>query len=175
MNTIILCAAIGLVIGLIFAFRGKRESSKYAFFAISGPAIGAVVGLFVAMGVIGSMVPMKEVVYGPGQLVAMRSSDGISGTFVWGSGSISNQTTYNFLKRMEDGSMVPDSVPATGRVHLIEDPSLKDSGFYTIKMRVVDRTSPLFNWALQTSFHADSERYEFRVPVGTIVQKFTID
>lgn len=78
-------------------------------------------------------------------IAAKRISDGLSGSFVWGSGGFNNQTYYNFLQIMEDGSVVPDSVPATGRVHLTEDLSLKDTGLYTIKMRVVDRTSPLFN------------------------------
>lgn len=176
MNTVIVCAVAGFLSAMILASFDKQSTQRYVIGAIIGFFLGGFVGWLTAVFFVANDLPMREeVVYGPIKLAAMHSSDGLSGSFVWGSGSFNNRTYYNFLKIMEDGSMVPDSVPATGRVHLIEDQSLKDSGFYTIKMRVVDRTSPLFNWALQTSFRADSERYEFRVPVGTIVQKFTIN
>ena len=175
MNSIMLGAAIGLVIGLIIASLGKRESGKYLLNTILGTIIGAVVGLFAALTVICYMLPMKDVVYGPAKLVAMRSSDGISGTFVWGSGSIGNRTTYNFLQRMEDGSMVPGSVPADDRVHLIEDPELKDTGFWRTTFVTADTTSPLYNWATFTRDRAYILRQEFRVPVGTVVQQFSIE
>jgi len=174
MNSILLCAAIGLVVGLIIASCGKRERGKYIFAAIIGPIAGAVVGLFAAITFICYMVPMKDVVYGPAKLVAMRSSDGISGTFVWGSGSIGNRTTYNFLQRMEDGSMVPGSVPANGLVHLIEDPELKNTGFWSTTIREADKTAPLYRWALGTRDRTQTVRQEFRVPVGTVVQQFNI-
>lgn len=174
MNSIMLGAAIGLVIGLIIASLGKRESGKYLLNTILGTIIGAVVGVFAALTVICYMLPMKDVVYGPAKLVAMRSSDGISGTFVWGSGSIGNRTTYNFLQRMEDGSMVPGSVPANGLVHLIEDPELKNTGFWSTTIREADKTSTLYSWALGTSDRTQTVRQEFRVPVGTVVQQFNI-
>jgi hypothetical protein len=174
MNTIILCAAIGLVVGLIIASRGKRDTGSYVWSTIFGTTIGAVVGLVAAITVICHMVPMKDVVYGPAKLVAMRSSDGISGTFVWGSGSIGNRTTYNFLQRMEDGSMVPGSVPADGLVHLFEDPELKNTGFWSTTMREADKTSSLYPWALATRDRTRILRQEFRVPVGTVVQQFNI-
>lgn len=174
MNSIILGAAIGLVVGLIIASCGKRERGKYILAAIIGPFCGAIVGLFAALTVVCYMVPMKDVVYGPGKLVAMRSSDGISGTFVWGSGSIGNRTTYNFLQRMDDGSMVPGSVPADGLVHLIEDPELKNTGFWSTTIREADKNSSLYPWAIATGDRTRTVRQEFRVPVGTVVQQFNI-
>jgi hypothetical protein len=175
MYTIILCAVIGLIIAVIFTKRGDREKSDYIFTAIVGPVYGGVAGMIIAGIVICGQVPMKNVVFGPIELVAMRSSDGASGTFVWGSGSISNQTTYNFLQRSEDGSMVPGSVPADGRVHLIEDPDLKDTGFWRTTFVTADTASPLYNWAIATGDRAYILRQEFRVPVGTVVQQFNID
>ncbi len=174
MNTILLCAALGLVIGIIIASCGKRETGKYIFGAIIGPIVGAVVGLIVALAVIAFMVPMKDVVYGPGKLVAMRSTDGISGTFIWGSGSIGSRTSYNFLQLVEDGSMVPGSVPADGLVHLIEDAELKNTGFWRTTIREADKTSPLYPWAIGANDRSRTVRQEFRVPVGTVVQQFNI-
>lgn len=112
MKSFMLCTIVGLFIGLIFTSRDKRESCNYILNAILGTVVGGCVSILVGITVICHMVPMKEVVYGPGKLVAMRSSDVFSGTFVWGSGSISNRTTYNFLQRMADNSMVPGAVPA---------------------------------------------------------------
>jgi hypothetical protein len=174
MNSIMLGAALGLLIGLIIASCGKRNSSKYIVSTIAGTFIGAIVGIFAGLTVICYMVPMKDVVYGPAKLVAMRSSDGISGTFVWGSGSIGNRTTYNFLQRMEDGSMVPGSVPADGLVHLFEDQELKNTGFWSTTIREADKDSPLYPWALATRDRRQTVRQEFRVPVGTVVQQFNI-
>ena len=175
MYTIMLCAVIGLIIAVMVAKRGERDRIGYIFDAIIGSVSGGVAGMIIAGIVICDHVPMKNVVVGPVELVAMRSSDGASGTFVWGSGSFGNQTTYNFLQRKEDGSMVPGSVPADDRVHLIEDPELKDTGFWRTTFVTADTTSPLYNWAIFTRDRAYILRQEFRVPVGTVVQQFSIE
>ena len=120
------------------------------------------------------MLPMKDVVYGPRSLMAMRGSDGVSGIFVWGSGSIESGANYNFQLRMEDGSMVPGSVPADGLVHLFEDQELKNTGFWSTTIREADKDSPLYPWALATRDRRQTVRQEFRVPVGTVVQQFNI-
>jgi hypothetical protein len=174
MNTIMLCAAVGLVFGIIFASRGRRSTNKYIFGTICCPVFGAIFGLFLAGAIIGAIVPMKDVVYGQGKLVAMRSTDCISGAFIWGSGNIASQTSYNFLQRLDDGSMVPRSVPADGLVRLIEDPELQNTGFWSTTWREVDMTSPLYSWSLGTRESQRVVRQEFRVPVGTVVQQFSV-
>ena len=81
---------------------------------------------------------------------------------------------WNFLQRMDDGSMVPGSVPADGLVHLIEDPELKNTGFWSTTIREADQSSPLYPWAIGTGDRTRTVRQEFRVPVGTVVQQFNI-
>ena len=174
MNTIILCAALGLAIGLLLALIGKRTASKYTVGAILGSFIGAIVGVLVAALVICYMVPTRDLVYGPAKLVAMRSSDGISGTFVWGTGGIGSRTTYNFLQLTDDGSMVPGSVIANSLVHLTEDPALKNVGYWTTTIREADPTSALYPWATDPSHRRVTLRQDFRVPVGTVVQQFSV-
>ncbi len=174
MNTIMLCAAVGLVFGIIFASRGRLDINKCIFGVICCPSIGAIGGLLVAGAIIAEIVPLKDVVYGPNTLVSMRSSDGISGTFILGSGSINSSPRYNFLLRMNDGSMAPDSVRANGLVRLIEDPSLQNTGFWSTTWREADKASPLYDWAIGTSDRSRIVRQEFRVPVGTVVQQFSV-
>lgn len=173
MLTIMLCTVFGLSHGIVTASFGPREIYKYAFSMIFGISFGAVVGLLTAI-IICTLVPTRDVVYGPGKLVAMQSSEGVTGTFVWGFGNIGNRTSYNFMQRMEDGSMVPASVPADGLVHLIEDPELKNVGFWSTTMREADPTSRLYDWAIGASNRTTIVRQEFRVPVGTVVQQFSI-
>ncbi len=174
MYTVYTLAAVGLLIGIIVSRTGSRETAKTVCCTIFGPLLGAVAGLMVALIVVSNFVPMKDTVYGPGTLVAMRSSDGVSGTFVWGSGSINSSVTYNFLQKMDDGSMSPRSVPADSLVAIIEDPELKNTGFWRTTIREADKTSPIYKWSIGAGVNNRTIRQEFRVPVGTVVQQFSI-
>lgn len=168
MYSIYLVAAIGIVIGLIVAPRGW---SKLGGFAIGG-IIGGVVGLIVSM-VVSEFVPEREVVYGPATLVSMRSSDGLSGTFIWGSGSVGNRTTYNFMMKLEDDSLTPGSVDANSLVRIKEDSTLTNVGYWTQTRLEPDTTSEVYKWALVVG-SGRIIREEFRVPVGTVVQTFKV-
>lgn len=175
MNTIMLFAALGLVVGIIIASCCKRETGKSVCSNLVGVSVGtaggAIVGLLIALLVIAYMVPMRDVVYGPAKLVVMRGSDGISGTLIWSFGS----SRYNFLLSTDTGRLVPSSVPAEGLVNRIEDPALNDTGSWKAIMREADQTSPLYPWALGTNYRTEIVSQEFRVPVGTVVRKFHID
>lgn len=173
MNTVILFAAVGFVYGLRVASKGNITLANYIQGGALCSLIGGVLGLLGGV-IIGTLVPSTDVVYGPVRLVAMRSSESISGTFIWGSGSIGSHTSYNFMRRMEDGSMVPGSVPADGLVRLIEDPELHNTGFWTTTISEADKTSPLYHWAVGLNDKRQVLRQEFRVPVGTVIQQFNI-
>jgi hypothetical protein len=173
MYTIILLTLLGLARGLTLpSSKGKGP----LYIASSGVGIASALGLcgMAAALMFAQSVPMKDVVYGPAKLVAMRNLDGISGSFIFGSGSINSVNTYNFLQRMQDGSMVPGSVPANGLVHLIEDPELKNTGSWSITISEPDKSSPLYPWSIGAELRSKAVRQEFRVPVGTVVQQFNI-
>jgi hypothetical protein len=162
----ILCVLAGLVIGIIRASLGYRSVENYFGGAFDGFAGGAIVGIIGTL-VLSEMMPMHDVVYAPRTLVSMGSSDGISGTFLWGTGSIGNSETYKFLERMEDGSMVPGSVLVDSRVHLFEDSELKNSGSLIITVNEPDKSSLLYRWDLGGGFKT-VVRLEFHVPAGTV-------
>lgn len=173
MNTIYTIAIVGFLIGLICAKVSKGNAGTYTFGMVLGTVLGGVVGLIVGL-FVGGLLPMRDVVYGPLPLVSMRSSDGINGSFIWGTGSVNSQLTYHFLQRKEDGSMSPRSVRATEAVHLIEDAELSNTGFWSTTMSEPDKSHWLFNWSLATRDRIRVVRQEFRVPVGTVVQQFNI-
>lgn len=175
MYTIYTCALLGLIGGLIVLLRRKKPQDNFdkGCHFVLGTIIGAVIGLFLAL-VGSSWVEKKEVVYGPAELVAMRNTDGISGTFIFGSGGFRNTTNYNFMMKTSDGSMVPGSVTADGYVHITEDPSLKNTGQWTTTYSECDPKSPLWNWTIGKSDMKRLLRQDFRVPVGTVVQQFKV-
>ena len=174
MNTAILMAVIGFVfaITLVITFKGKIGAFLAA--SIFGPLDGFVIGMVIALAIGSIMLPTKTVVYGPGTLVAMRSSDGFSGTFIWGSGSIGSSSTYNFMQRMDDGSLKPGFIYVDETVRVIEDPELKDVGYWRTTMTEADRSSPWSAWSLGQNSMSKVVRQEFRVPKGTVVQEFKI-
>lgn len=118
---------------------------------------------------------MREVTYGPEKLAAMRSADGMNGAFVWGTGSVSNQVSYNFYIRNPDGSLTPGQVPANNVVRIVEDESLKNEGYWTTTKIEKDRSSLLAPWAIALNDSTRIQKQEFRVPSGTVVQSFRVN
>lgn len=174
MYTIYATAAIGTCIGIYFYLKGtKRAIWELLFNSVFAGAIGAVVGMFVAM-VLSTAVPRTHTTNEPVTLVSMRNQDGLTGSFIFGSGSINSSMSYHFLIKQKDGSLVPNSVLSTELVHFIEDPELKNVGYWQTTLRQTDPSHWLYNW---TIFHSDRTRVvrqEFRVPVGSVIQQFNI-
>jgi len=173
MYTFLALAFIGLVCGAILARRKALKPARVYHAGFIGLVIGAVIGNISAM-VVGAYMPRHQVIYGPATLVAMHSVDGVSGTFVYGSGSMSSQLSYHFIRRNSDGSLTPGHVPADSMVHIVEDANLKGVGYWTSTFDEADKTSPLAAWALGAREYDVLIRQEFRVPAGTVVQDFVV-
>jgi hypothetical protein len=173
MYTMILCAALAAIIVVLIAAR-KCGIGMAIYYAAMASMLGLVIGLIASMIIEATLVPMVDNVYGPARLVAVRSSEGVSGAFIWGSGSISSDTYYNFYMAEPDGSFAPEQVPASSVVRIIEDASLKDEGFWTTTIREPDTKSPFYRWGFVNDPRTETLRQEFRVPKGTVVQSFNI-
>lgn len=169
MYTLMLCPAVGLFFAIIFASCGTRNTDRYVVSALCGLVGGFLCSFAIGGIVLPFMLPMKDVVYGPRSLVPMRSSDGVSGIFVWGSGSIESGAKYNFQLRMEDGSMALRSLPVNDIVRFIEDPALQDTGSWSTTVSEVDKTSPLYVWAIDNGSRNRIVRQEFRVDRKSVV------
>lgn len=176
MYTLYTCAILGVLLALVLDIRTlqNKEFSKVAVSASFGCLGGAGIGLLLAIGVIASLVPNKLVVYGPVNLVAMRSADSYSGSFLFGTGAVNSTVHYNFLIKMTDGSVTPIQLIADQLVHITEDSALHDSGTWTSTMVEADKNSPLYNWAIGLESRKYISRQDFRVPPGTVIQQFTV-
>ncbi len=178
MYTLIIGAVVGLIIGIASFF--KRSDKKDQFSSASSIAGNCVLGIFIGAFIGGfvSLVIAKQirvqVTSAPTTLVAMRSADGVSGAFIFGTGGLNNGTSYNFMTRSADGSMVPGSLPANGLVHITEVDSLKTTGEWTTTQMECDRKAALYDWAICIKFDTHLLRQDFRVPVGTVVQQFKV-
>jgi hypothetical protein len=176
MYTLYLAIFIGALLGLIAASTAKSgcftKLGACVWGTVCGVVIGAIAGCVIGL-VVRNFVPRHQVVYGPATLVSMRSSDGLSGAFLLGSGGINSEMEYNFYVRNDDGTFTPCHLPASGLVRIAEDKTLKDVGYWTTIEEEYDRSAPISAWALgihrRTVLHED-----FRVPVGTVVQGFNV-
>lgn len=174
MYTIYTLTVVGLAIGLLTYLKCSTNTlAECLFRTVMGGFIGLVVGFLTAM-LCSPLVPKILVSNEPITLVSMRNQDGLSGSFIFGSGSINSNLSYNFLMKEKDQSMVPGSVLASEIVHFIEDPELKNIGYWQTTFRVSDPSHWFYKW---TVFHSDNKRIarqEFRVPVGSVIQQFNI-
>jgi len=149
-----------------------RETDSYLamLYRLAG-LFGGLNLAIVASIILGFYVPQHQVVSEPLTLAAMHSQDGITGSFVWGTGSINSQPYYQFMVRQSDDSLTPTRVPADSMVHIIEDASLKGVGYWTSTF-TVDVKSPLSAWTMGER-RPLLVRQEFRVPAGTVLRNFT--
>ena len=170
MYSIYIGAGAGVVLGLLIWL--STDCKSFWWKTLGSGGVGTVLGLFGGL-ILSGLVPTHDVDYGPGILVSMRSSDGVTGAMIWGTGSIESQNYLHFMQKVEDGSMVPGSIPADSNVHIVEDPKLKDSGTWVTTMREPNTASPLWKFQIGPVIQT-VERQEFHVPVGTVVQQFKV-
>jgi hypothetical protein len=170
MYTLAILAGIGCCLALYLSRRCSLDERAFACFI--GSFIGAILSILVG-GIIAVNTPTRDVVLGPATLVSMRTSDGVTGAFIFGSGSIESSSKYNFMMKMDDGSLAPGWVFSDSTVRIIEDKSLEGVGYWRTTVREVDTESALYNWGLLHRSRV-TIRQEFRVPVGTVVQGFKV-
>jgi hypothetical protein len=179
MYTALLITAVGAGLGVYAGIRSNAPALGKIVLLIAFTFGGAFFGMLTG-GLLAIAMPYHTVVYRNGELVCMRNTQGVGGTFVVGTfgarvrGELHNTQQYNFLLRVEDGSMVPHALTADGLVHIVEDESLKDVGVWTTTYDEPNTDSVFANWMLYDMSTRSVVRQEFRVPVGTVVQNFEI-
>lgn len=174
MYTLFLLPSLGAILGIFYHLKGKnRTVSKSSFFTIEASCVGLLIAFVLAI-LFNQAVPVHDVMSEPVTLVSMPNQSGNSGSFIFGSGSVKSGINYHFLTKKSDGSLVPDSVPGSDLVYIIEDAKLSGVAYWQTTTRQADRSHWLFKW---TIFHRDDAhiiRQEFRVPVGSIIQQLKI-
>lgn len=179
MNTMIACCAICAALFAGLAFYHNRRPNSERPVSIGGSAclglcFGIIAGLIVG-GIIRKQIPMVETSSEQVSLAAIRSLDAPTGTFIWSSGDFSSRRTYMYYVRHADGSVSPGQMDADPKLRILEDAELKNEGTFTVYRRERDPTSPLIPWATLSGDDNRITKYVFRVPAGTVLQKFSVN
>ncbi len=166
----------GLISSIVIFFTVRRVMRRSLNPVIDSCGFSAAILLVMAIMAaitglaVNSNLPQKTVVGGPYTLVSIRSADGLSGKFIYGTGSISGSVFYNVYVRNEDGSVTPYQVPADSSVRIVEESSLHDSGTWMQAVTSYDYSSPLGRWVIGQ----DYKTIRYKVPVGTVVHDFSV-
>ncbi|HEY9755066.1 MAG TPA: hypothetical protein V6C97_07895 [Oculatellaceae cyanobacterium] len=176
-------ASLVVLFAVTAFFRDRRRKRK---FDDKSSMLGALPGFAVITFIIaalggygqaydrGEFLPTKTVVGSIRTLVAMRSVDSFSGSIFLGCGTVDGVTVYHLYVRNADGSMSPEQVYASPSVHIVEDKNLRGEGFWRVIQTVRDNSGPRAKWALISDDGVVSSYNEFDVPVGTVVQEFSV-
>jgi hypothetical protein len=175
MYTFYLAFVVSLVIIGLLVRRFRRTSATPICDSLLA-ACGTFVLLAIVAAITGLAVnanlPQKTVVGGPFDLAAIRSADGISGSFIYGTGSISGSVFYNVYVKNADGSMTPYQVAADSTARVVEDSGMHDRGTWMQTTVSYDYSSPWAHWAIGQDYKAYHN--VFKVPAGTVVHGFSV-
>lgn len=171
MYSFVLVGVLTAAIALWLCLRCKLQANQklaillavIGFTGLGGHGLGLVFGSFA---------PLEyELVKGT-PLVAMRTAEGATGTFVFGSGRIEHEMIYMVYARNANGSFTPHRITADKQVMIFQNPALVNEGTWQTHRPVVDKTWFLSGFAIIR----DSERshvHHLIVPTGTVVQQFS--
>lgn len=127
---------------------------------------------FAAMIVASELAPMKRELVETTPMVSMRSSEAIGGTFLVGYG-VESRLIYTFYVRNAEGGVAPRRVQADDRTVIFEDAKLSNQGIWKRYRVLRDDAWEYAALALPGRFGERFE-HEFVVPVGSVVQQFSI-
>ena len=99
------------------------------------------------------------------EILSVGNQNSLTGSFVLGTGSISNRNVYVFYKKTYDGGLLKDYVNA------YSTPVYEDN---TVSPRIVEFTHykdypKIFPWKYKSS-----KTYKIYVPEGTIIKEFSL-
>ncbi len=168
----LVATALAVIAGVILYPRMRHMQQITRVRIWASLAFGAFVGGWALCVAITCCAPVKQELVQSEQLVAMRTADGLSGTFVLGSGSISTQVDYLFYVQNADGSVSPRYLKAEPSVKIFQTSASPDRGEWNTYRLVVDPSWFLAGFTLRSD-RPDSRTHVLIVPPGTVVQQFS--
>lgn len=174
MLTFQIAIVVGAIIGLLRTiYTLKSHYDGWVFRWVGRPLFGAFVGFFVTfflmffvgwilIDIVGTDEKLETI-----QLASMNSTSGVSGAFVFGSGSIDGQTHYEFLMVGNDGALIPGSVERNNTVRIYEQ-DRTDAQLVTWRRRL-----PV-QYRRYVLAPGGPNRYDFHVPKGSVQYGFQV-
>jgi hypothetical protein len=172
---------IFLVLGIVLVLHLLREDgecwiaplryrpiSTLALCAVGG-VIGVLMGGVIAS-CLGSVYQTAESPLPKEELISMRSSEGLTGSFVFGTGSIQDTSSFKFYVKNANGSFSKKSLAADDKVQIFEDQP-EGVGYRQTFVSVCENVR-YPHWVV---CEQHTIRHELHVPKGSVVQSFTVD
>lgn len=163
----ILCISLVAIVGWT-GYKSYRSypSFSYAlddsmFVLLIGPMLS--LPLFAIIDLTSEPNIVKESGYA--EILSVENQNSLTGSFVLGTGSISNRNVYVFYKKTSDGGLLKDYVNA------YSTPVYEDN---TVSPRIVEFTHykdypKIFPWKYESS-----KTYKIYVPEGTVIKEFSL-
>ena len=161
-----------VVLFVIFAWRSIYDKADdflehcfSTFFLVILTAVVFGVGVGFAS-LIGLAVPKHWTGPETAQLVSLRDSDGISGHFFLGTGSIGTTQYYFFYEEVGQGYQ-PGKVAVTEKVMVFEEKQQNGE----LKVYTRRFVNPWLRWV---ALHWQGQKYEFVIPAGSLKKNFIL-
>ncbi|MBM3261279.1 hypothetical protein FJY93_02570 [Candidatus Kaiserbacteria bacterium] len=161
-----LFALIGFGLGW-YSARHIGEMMQSLLGGLFGALVGTLVGLITA-GVVGATFPTHWVESETVPLASLRSTDGLSGSFVLGSGIIGTTSYYFYYEKTPDGGYQPGKVEATNRVTIYEQAGRNVGELKVFKLAFVH---PSVKWF---GIVPNEYSYQFFIPEGSLQKKYIV-
>ncbi|MCA9818735.1 MAG: hypothetical protein KC652_26760 [Cyanobacteria bacterium HKST-UBA01] len=174
MMTFLIATLLVALVGLIARSPKRDHFDEYFFTPLENFFFRAILIYICAGGFwfIGAFYAERiEVNRGPIELAAVKTSTGISGAFVLGSGSVSSISYYRVLVRNQDGSVTPHQIPVDSNLRIIEDKTLSGVGYWS--WTNLEPHEGTYRWTARPPIK--KIRNELRVPEGSIVYSFEVN
>jgi hypothetical protein len=166
---IIFFAVIGAIVGHVLAARQHATAKEQYFFApFFGSAVGIFLISFVMLFFIADRLPTKWVTESSAKLVSLRDKSSVDGSFILGTGNIAEKDYFVYYREW-GGGFKKEKLPADNSV-IFEG---SQSATLVVKKRVYEE-----EWMNSFFIRNDAinvRSYEFHVPKGTIMQKFSVE
>ena len=157
------------IVMLVATVTYRKEIRGDKKFFIFGLFLAAVLGLIIAHGN-GINAPWRwSDTYYKTPLVSLRSADGVNGSLFLGTGSIQSTGYYFYYVREGEGYKLY-KLSADNNVLIIEE-NRKDGELRRYVGEVID---PISWWWISVQFPRGYEKYEFRIPQGSLKQNFSV-
>jgi len=164
---------ITTILGIYIAHR-LRHRNWFLLDRVMGMFLGLFVGFALSLYIGYQFAPFTNYVASNITLASVRTTEGVEGAFIFGSGRIGDVERLSYFYVNKNGSLSPGSVKADDRVHVIQDQSLFNEGFLLTVKRRREASLLVRCFGLVEDDKDPVVEQNFRVPVGTVVGSFSL-